>query len=316
MRRILIALAFLTTISPRLPAQAPAKADNPLVTALAFAHRHAPPEMLAPAKDRELKAKLMDGKEMEELFGKEALRKFAPDGKLALPAILQSRQDMGPKVRLHADLLSTQFDMIEAKHHGACEQLVAWIVRNHSKDKPVAVIIICTGNTRRSMLGSTMGNIAAAYHGLPEIRFYSGGTEPSAFNPRTIATLKEIGVEIEPTGKEAERGAAGDPNPMYAVKWGRGPGTVEFSKKYGDLHNPKEGFAALLVCSEAETACPKVDGAGIRISLPYLDPKAYDGAAFEAGKYAERRDDIGRFMLSAMMQAKRRLDEAKATNGP
>ena len=37
-----------------------------------------------------------------------------------------------------------------------------------------------------------MGNIAAAYYGLPNVRFYSGGTAPSAFNSRTIAALGEI----------------------------------------------------------------------------------------------------------------------------
>lgn len=34
----------------------------------------------------------------------------------------------------------------------------------------------------------------------------------------------------------------------------------------------------------------------------------YDGAAFEAGKYAERRDDMGRLMLSVLMQVRRRLE--------
>ena len=42
-----------------------------------------------------------------------------------------------------------------------------------------------------------------------------------------------------------------------------------------------------------------------------MDPRLYDGAPFEAAKYAERRDDIGRFMLSVLMQARRRLEVAK-----
>jgi arsenate reductase len=45
----------------------------------------------------------------------------------------------------------------------------------------------------------------------------------------------------------------------------------------------------------------------LRISMPYLDPKIYDGGAYEAAKYAERRDDMGRLMLSVMMQARRRI---------
>jgi hypothetical protein len=35
-----------------------------------------------------------------------------------------------------------------------------------------------------------------------------------------------------------------------------------------------------------------------------MDPKEFDGATFEAAKYAERRDDIGRFMLNALIQVR------------
>ena len=63
-----------------------------------------------------------------------------------------------------------------------------------------------------------------------------------------------------------------------------------------------------MVCSEADAGVPEGGRGGARIPVPYLDPKAFDGAPFEAAKYAERRDDIGRFMLSVMMQARRRLE--------
>jgi hypothetical protein len=155
-----------------------------------------------------------------------------------------------------------------------------------------------------------MGNIAASYYGLPKIRYYSGGTTPSAFNARAIRTLQEIGVEIEPSGLEAPRGASGEENPIYSVRWGKHQESQEFSKLYTDTRNPQKDFAAILVCSEADAACPTVVGASKRIPVPYMDPKMYDGAPFEAAKYAERRDDIGRFMLSVLMQASRRLELA------
>ena len=215
---------------------------------------------------------------------------------------------MFPKVRLHADLLTTQFDLIEERHREAAEELVAWIDKNYDAEKPLAIIVICTGNSRRSLLGSMMGNIAATYYGLSNVRFHSGGTTPSAFNGRAVATLKEIGVEVESSGKEAPRGESGEENPIYRVRVGKGLETLEFSKLYSDAQNPQKAFAAILVCSEADASCPAVKGASARISVPYMDPKVYDGAPFEAAKYAERRDDIGRFMLNAMMQARRRLD--------
>jgi arsenate reductase len=156
-----------------------------------------------------------------------------------------------------------------------------------------------------------MGNVAAAYYGMPEVRFHSGGTTPSAFNARTVDCLKEIGIEIEPTGKEAPRGDPKTANPIYKVRWGQTgePSfeTTEFSKTYSDPSNPQEGFAALMVCAEADAACPFVKGAALRVSMPYLDPKIYDDGAYESIKYAERRDDIGRLMLSVMMRVRNRL---------
>ena len=62
-----------------------------------------------------------------------------------------------------------------------------------------------------------------------------------------------------------------------------------------------------MVCGEADAACPFVKGAALRVSMPYLDPKIYDGGAYESAKYAERRDDMGRLMLSVMMQARQRI---------
>ena len=59
-----------------------------------------------------------------------------------------------------------------------------------------------------------------------------------------------------------------------------------------------------MVCGEADEACPFVKGATLRVSVPYLDPKIYDDGAYEAAKYAERRDDIGRLMLAVMVQAR------------
>ncbi len=159
-----------------------------------------------------------------------------------------------------------------------------------------------------------MGNIAAAYYGMPEIRFHSGGTAPTAFNARTVKTLNEIGVEVEPTGKGAARGEPNTANPVYRVRWGS-PGetgkppleATEFSKHYDDPSNPQQGFAALMVCDEADAACPFVKGATLRVSMPYRDPKIYDAGAYESAKYAERRDDIGRGMLAVMMQARQRV---------
>ena len=39
-----------------------------------------------------------------------------------------------------------------------------------------------------------------------------------------------------------------------------------------------------MVCGEADAACPFVKGAALRVSMPYLDPKIYDGGALRGGQ--------------------------------
>jgi hypothetical protein len=306
----------------------PGEDAGPLVRTLWLVQRYGTAAAADPANDQRLKGALakaigkdgsftlskLDGFMEPDVAGKLAGadgRLDPEEGRKALdPAVPESRGRLLPKVREHADFLTTSFDMIDEPHRLAGRKLADWIVSNYRPGRRLDVTVVCTGNSRRSILGATMGNIAAAYYGMPEIRFHSGGTAPTAFNTRTVAALRAVGVEIEPAGKEAARGEPKTENPVYRVRWGSGDGegtgmqAEEFSKHYGDPSNPQQGFAALMVCGQADAACPFVKGASLRVSMPYLDPKIYDGSAFEAAKYAERRDDMGRLMLSVMMQAR------------
>jgi len=316
---------FLTTA-----ARCPAGEDvGPLVRSLWLAHRYGKPEAVIPEHDQKLKGTLskalgnertltaagvqglMDTSTFEKLAGGDGKLDAAEVRKALEADVPDSRKRLSPKIVTHADLLTNSFDMIDEPHREAGEKLAVWIAKNYRPGQPLHVTVVCTGNSRRSILGATMGNVAAVYYGMPEVRFHSGGTAPTAFNPRTVACLKAIGVEAEPTGTEAPRGEPKTANPVYKVRWGRAgePSleTTEFSKTYSDASNPQSGFAALMVCGEADVACPFVKGASVRISMPYLDPKIYDDSAFEGVKYAERRDDIGRLMLSVMMQVRNRV---------
>lgn len=306
---------------------------GPLVRSLWITQRYGTPEARDPANDQRVKATLAqaiakDGvitqAEMGGLMTSETFQTLAgPDAKLdtqeieraVAAATPESRTKLARKLREHADYLTTTFDMIDPPHRDAGESLAHWIAARYEPGKPLHVMAVCTGNSRRSILGASMGNLAAAYYGMPEIRFHSGGTAPSAFNPRTVAVLRSIGFEVEPTGKEAERGEPKTKNPIYRIAWGDGLETLEFSKQFADRSNPQAGFAALMVCGEADSACPFVKGASLRLSMPYLDPKIYDDGAYESAKYAERRDDIGRLMLSVMVQARASL-RAKESRKP
>ncbi len=325
-------VTFSALVLTALGAGPPASEGDvgPLVRALWLVQKHGTTEAITPRNDLKTKgtlAKALGKTHVLDAHGIKGLiepatfaRLSGPDGRLepsevqhliaiAVPA---SRKSLLPRVATHADYLTAGFDMIDEPHRAAGEQLADWLVAHYKPGQPLHLTAVCTGNTRRSILTSTMGNIAAAYYGMPEIRFHSGGTEPTACNPRTIRALKEIGVEVEPTGAEAPRGEPATPNPIYEVRWGESGDpafeTTEFSKTYFDSSNPQNGFAALMVCGEADAACPVVRGAAVRVSMPYLDPKIYDGGAFEKAKYAERRDDIGRLMLAVMMQVRNRLD--------
>jgi hypothetical protein len=302
---------------------------GPLVQSLWLVQQYGTPAAANPANDRQVKGALAKslGKDgtlalakLEGFMESETIKKLAGAGGRVSPeeiknaldaAVPESRKKLLPRVREHADFLTTSFDMIDEQHWVAGAKLADWIATNYQPGKQLNIIVVCTGNSRRSILGATMGNIVAAYYGMPDIRFHSGGTAPTAFNSRTVDTLKAMGVEIEATGEEAERADPQMKNPIYRVRWGT-PGdagfeTIEFSKRYDNPANPQRDFAALMVCGEADAACPVVKGAALRISMPYLDPKIYDGGAYEPAKYAERRDDMGRLMLASMVQARRRI---------
>ena len=308
---------------------------GPFVRGLWLVQRYGTADAVDPANDQRVKGALAkaigkDGditlSKLDAFMEPDVFKKLAgTDERLGSEEIRQavesaapeSRRRLLPGIKEHADRLTTSFDLIDEPHRLAGRKLADWIAENYRPGRRLDVVVVCTGNSRRSILGATMGNIAAAYYGMPEIRFHSGGTAPTAFNVRTVKALREIGVEIEPTGKEAPRGEPKTANPVYRVRWGSPGGSdepafeaTEFSKRYDDPANPHQGFAALMVCGEADAACPFVKGAALRVSMPYLDPKIYDGGAYEAAKYAERRDDIGRLMLAVMMQARRRVEPA------
>ncbi len=133
---------------------------------------------------------------------------------------------------------------------------------------------------------------AAAYYDIPGVLCYSGGTEATAFNPRSVKAMTDAGFEIVRTTEGA--------NPGYAVQVA--PGTIPtlaFSKKYDDEGNPRTGFAAVMTCSHADQNCPLVSGASKRFAITYEDPKDFDGTPAEGQAYRDRVNQIGREMLYA-----------------
>ncbi|HYF67555.1 MAG TPA: protein-tyrosine-phosphatase, partial [Ohtaekwangia sp.] len=95
-------------------------------------------------------------------------------------------------------------------------------------------------------------------------------------------------------------------NPIYVVSFSEDVVPVfTFSKKYDAESNPKEGFIAVMTCADADEKCPVVSGAERRISLPYDDPKDFDGTQEESQRYIERVMEIGREILFTLSNVKR-----------
>ena len=175
-------------------------------------------------------------------------------------------------------------------------QLADWIAEKRNNHQPAKIIFVCTHNSRRSHMSQLWAQAAAFYLGLFHVETHSGGTESTAFNPRAVRALQRDGFSIESPIETSE-------NPLYQTKLGeRIPVYDSFSKRYDHESNPQSAFAAVMVCTSADTECPYVPGAEIRIAIPYIDPKLADDSTQESAVYQAKSEEIGREMLWMMEQ--------------
>ena len=153
------------------------------------------------------------------------------------------------------------------------------------------VVFVCTHNSRRSQLGQIWMRAAAEYYGIEGIYTYSGGTESTAFNSRMVDAIDRAGFLVKKLDEWD--------NPKYLIRLSENDLNMDiyFSKKYDDSYNPNRNFIAVMVCTDADEACPIVAGADARISLPYLDPKNFDDTREESRAYNDKVVEIGREML-------------------
>ncbi len=195
--------------------------------------------------------------------------------------------------------LEKEFDQIPEDRKDNLLLLSDYISDKIEEDQVPKLIVICTHNSRRSHIGQLWLAAAAEYFQLPEIQTFSGGTEATAFNIRAVKAFQRIGFEI--TSQDVNQD-----NPTYNIMWKKGQEPyLAFSKKYQEEPNPKENFAAIMVCSQADEGCPFVFGCDFRLSLPYDDPKEFDETSLEEEKYDERVRQIGREVLFSLSRIKK-----------
>lgn len=192
--------------------------------------------------------------------------------------------------------LETEFGLIPTQRIEKLLALRDYIAEKLADNETPKLLVICTHNSRRSHLAQIWLALGADYYQLPEIRTFSGGTEATAFNIRAVNALRRAGFEISQTENDQE-------NPVYLIRWKKDMQAYQaFSKEYDSDPNPGDQFAAIMVCSEADEGCPVVFGSDFRLSLPYQDPKEFDGTELEEMKYDERVRQIGREMLYLLSQ--------------
>jgi protein-tyrosine phosphatase/arsenate reductase len=188
---------------------------------------------------------------------------------------------MYPKIKNYCAELVTKFDQIPPERKQILETISFYIREKRNENKQVKLVYICTHNSRRSHFGQVWAKVASDYYAVKNVNSFSGGTEATAFNINAINALTRAGFYID----------AVDPgnNPVYHVFYDENAAPVKcFSKVYDDPKNPKNGFAAIMTCADAEENCPFIPGAELRIATSYDDPKTFDHTALQDPKYDER----------------------------
>ena len=180
--------------------------------------------------------------------------------------------------------LQTYFNSLETEQiseyrKSVLQELVIYIKAQNEQE--IKLTFICTHNSRRSHLGQVWAKVAAYFYGFKYVETFSGGTETTACNERTIAAFERAGLHFTKTAESL--------NPVYEIRFAENePAILAFSKIFDESPNPNTHFAAIMTCDHAEQHCPYIAGADARISIKYKDPKESDNKPQESETYDER----------------------------
>ena len=184
----------------------------------------------------------------------------------------------------------TSIDTIPEERKAVLQPLINYIQSKVEKNQSIRLNFICTHNSRRSHLSQVWAQTMAYHFGIKNLYCYSGGTEATAMFSKVVETLNNHGFQIQKLS-ETE-------NPVYAVKYAQNESAIIcFSKEYNNEFNPKNEFAAIMTCSNADEGCPLVFGAEARFPIKYEDPKVSDNTAEQTQVYKNRSLQIAAEMF-------------------
>ena len=189
----------------------------------------------------------------------------------------------------------TEYAQIDNERARRWLPLVNYLDEQLAVGLPARINYICTHNSRRSQLAQAWTTLIAHALHWDNVTAFSGGTEVTAVPAALFRTLESAGWRVDTPEAGSSVVRYGDQTKQSFRLW---------SKRYDDATNPTTDFAAVLVCAEADEACPVVPGTVLRLPLPFTDPKAADGTARAAATYAARSRDICRELLFAFDQVK------------
>ena len=208
--------------------------------------------------------------------------------------------DLIEPVQPFAAEVAASIDKLPQERKTLLDSVADYVATRVGDGKPAKLTFICTHNSRRSHLAQIWCQVAAEFYGVPKVMTYSGGTESTACNIRTVRALRRAGLSVVAS-------TSGE-NPRYLVQYSEDrPPLNSFSKVYDRQGNPTEAFAAMMCCSDADQRCPVVAGSDGRFPLHYEDPKVADGTPQEAQKYDERCRQIAEEMFYVMSQVAKTL---------
>ncbi len=199
-----------------------------------------------------------------------------------------------PELQSYVTSRLKEASLISEERKAELHQLSDYVKQCRQQNRPARLTFVCTHNSRRSHLTQIWAQVGASVFGLDHVQTFSGGTEVTACNPRTVAALQRAGLVITTPDASVS-------NPQHSVSWSSNSAPlVCFSKVFNQSPNPVSDYCAIMTCSHADQHCPVAIGCDLRLAIRYEDPKVSDDTPQEAATYDERCRQIAREMLFAM----------------
>lgn len=213
------------------------------------------------------------------------------------PATAPSQPNLIESLQPYVNEITAQLDEVSPERRDVLDLIADDIITRLNDGKDAKLTFICTHNSRRSHMSQVWAQTAAYYYGLDDVYTFSGGTEATACNIRTVAAMQKAGFTIVAESQQQ--------NPVYLITFANDrPPIQAYSKVYNSGSNPNEDFVALLCCSQADKTCPTVKGATSRYAIHYTDPKECDNTPQETTAYQQKCKEIAKEMFYIMKTVK------------